>query len=164
MANSAMVHSTTRNVGSTSHNSTQSDHTVTRSSWEKTPFELNFLVFLYEKVYEYGSINSHRLVISAYHVHIDNNPIGQYLKVCTLMTGIFNNLPPKPRYTFVWDIEAVLNYLSKLPDNLSLPIRVLSHKLALILPLTAASRVSEIRKIQNIWLSLMINMFLNFIR
>ena len=50
----------------------------------------------------------------------------------------------KPRYTFVWDIEEVLNYLSKLPDNLSLPKRVLSHKLALLLSLAAASRVSEI--------------------
>ena len=105
---------------------------------------LNFLVFLYEKGYEYSSINSHRSAISAYHVHIDNNPIGQHPRVCTLMTGIFNNRPPKPRYTFVWDIETVLNYLSKLPDNLNLPIRVLSHKLALLLALTAASRVSEI--------------------
>ena len=141
MANSAMVHSTTRNVGSASHNSTQSDHTVTRSSGAKAPFEVNFLAFLYEKGYEYGSINSHRSAISAYHVHIDNNPIGQHPRVCTLMTGIFNNRPPKPRYTFVWDIETVLNYLSELPDNLSLSIRVLSYKLSLLLSLTAASRV-----------------------
>ena len=35
MANSAMVHSITRNVGSTSHNSTQSDHIVTRPSRAK---------------------------------------------------------------------------------------------------------------------------------
>ena len=60
------------------------------------------------------------------------------------MTGIFSNHPPKPRHTFVWDIETVLNDLSKFPDNLSLPIRVLSHKLALLLSLRAASRISEI--------------------
>ena len=81
--------------------------------------------------------------IYAYHVHIDNNPITQHPRVCTLMTSIFNNRLPKPRYTFVWDIETVLNNLSKLSDNLSLPIRALSHKLALLLSLTAASRVSE---------------------
>ena len=104
---------------------------------------MNFLAFLYEKGYEYSSINSHRSAISAYHVHIDNNPIGQHPRVYT-KTGIFNNCPPKPRYTFVWDIEKVLNYLSKLPDNLSLPIRVISHKLALLLSLTVASRVTEI--------------------
>ena len=49
------------------------------------------------------------------------------------MTGIFNNHPSKPRYIFVWDIETVLNYLSELPDKLSLSIRVLSHKLSLLL-------------------------------
>ena len=59
------------------------------------------------------------------------------------MTGIFNNRPPKPRYTLLWDTETVLNYLSKLPDYLSLPMRVLSDKLALLLSLTAPSRVSE---------------------
>ena len=38
MANSAMVRNITRNVSSTSHNSIQSDQTVTRSSGAKTPF------------------------------------------------------------------------------------------------------------------------------
>ena len=166
MANSAMARSITRNVVSTSHNSTQSDHIVTRLSGVKArrqpdtvggmegfrkPLEgegvsklaatvitnprrpgsisnyqsawrkwtswccqrevnsftsniieiLNFLVFLYEKRYEYSSINSHRSGISAYHVHIDNNPVGQHPSVCQLMIPIFNNRPPKPRHTFV---------------------------------------------------------------
>ena len=100
---------------------------------------LNFLGFLYEKEYEYSSIKFHRSAISAYHVHIDNNPIGKHPRWCTVMTGIFNNRPPKLRCSFVWDIETVLNYFSKLPDNLSLPITVLSHKPALLLSLTAAS-------------------------
>ena len=176
MTNSAMVRSITRNVGSTSHNSTQSDYIVTRPSRAKAPFAerqsatiggiegmkkalngegvstlgatlitnsrrsgsisnyqsawrkwaswfcerevnpftsniieiLNFLAFLYEKGYEYRSINSHRSAIKAYHVHIDNNPIKQHPRVCPLMTGIFNNHPPKPRYTFVWDIEILI--------------------------------------------------------
>ena len=80
---------------------------------------LNFLAFLYEKGYEYSSINSHRSAISAYHVHIDNNPIGKHPR----LTGIYNNHPSKSRYTFVCYIEKVLNYVSKLADNLSLPIR-----------------------------------------
>ena len=56
---------------------------------------LDFLAFLSEKGYEYSSINSHRSAICAYHVHIDNNPIGQHPRVCILMTGIFNNYPSK---------------------------------------------------------------------
>ena len=38
-------------------------------------------------------------------VHIDNNPIGQHPRVSTLTSGVFNNRLPKPRCTFVWDIE-----------------------------------------------------------
>ena len=38
MANSAMVRNITLNVGPTSHNSTQSDHIVTRPSGAKAPF------------------------------------------------------------------------------------------------------------------------------
>ena len=160
-----MVCNITPNVGSTSHNSTQSDHIATRPSEVKAPFArrhpttvggmegfrkslqdevvsklaatlithcrklesisnyqlawrkwarwfcerevnpftsnklkiLNFPAFLYEKVYLYSSINSHRSEISAYYVHIDNNFIGKNPKVCTLMKGIFNSRPPKPR-------------------------------------------------------------------
>ena len=69
---------------------------------------------------------------------------GQQYLLIMYMAGIFNNRPPKPKYTFVWDIETISNYLFKLLDNLSLPIRVLSHKLVLLLSLTAGPRVSEI--------------------
>ena len=63
------------------------------------------------------------------------------------MTVIFKNCPPKPRYTFVWDIETVLNHLSKFPDNLNLLIRVLSHKLTLlhkyVLPFVSSLKAGE---------------------
>ena len=186
MTNSAMVHIITLSVGSTSHNSTQSDHIVTRSlgakapstgmqpttdddmevfrkvlegegvsklastliansrrsesisdyysawqKWDSWCYErevysstsniieiLNFLGFLYENGYVYSSINSHRSPISVYHVHIDNNSVEQHPRVCTLMTGIISSHSPKPRYNFFVDIETVLNYLSKVPDNL----------------------------------------------
>ena len=39
MTNSAMVRSITLNVGSTSHNSTQFDHIVTRPLWANAPFD-----------------------------------------------------------------------------------------------------------------------------
>ena len=70
--------------------------------------------------------------------------IGKHPRVCALMKGIFNKRPPKPKFTFVWDIEKALNYLSELPDNLNLSVKLLTQKLALLLALTAASRGSEI--------------------
>lgn len=57
---------------------------------------------------------------------------------------VFNKRPPKPRFTFVWDIEKVLSHLNELRDNLNLPVKLLSQKLALLLALTAAARSSKI--------------------
>ena len=56
-----------------------------------------------------------------------------------------------------------LNYLSKLPDNLSLPIRVLSHKLGLLLYLIGASRASETCYLNTEYMIEFEDMFLLFI-
>ena len=82
--------------------------------------------------------------ISAYHIQINYNPRGKYPGVCAVMTGIFNKGSPKPRFAFVWHIKKELNYLNGLPDNLRLPVNLLSQKLASLLALKVASRISEI--------------------
>ena len=82
-------------------------------------------------------------------MYIDNKALGQHPSVCLLTAGIFNNRPRKPRYTSVCDIETILNYLSKLPDKLSLLLRASSHKLALLLSLKATSRFSKICYLNN---------------
>ena len=71
-------------------------------------------------------------------------PVGKHPRVCSLMTGVFNRKPPKPRYTFVWDVSKVLSYLNSLPPNDSLSVKDLTHKLTMLLALTAAARCSEI--------------------
>jgi len=60
------------------------------------------------------------------------------------MTGVFNKRPPKPKYTFIWDVEVVLKYISNLKCNEQLSLKELTHKLTMLLALTAASRSSEI--------------------
>ena len=56
---------------------------------------------LFEKGLECRTIETHRPVISVLHDRISNHP-----RVSALMSGIFNKRPPKPKYTFVWDVEA----------------------------------------------------------
>ena len=85
----------------------------------------------------------HRSVVSVYHATLNVNPVGKHSRVCVLKIGIFNNEFLKPRFCFVWDIEKVLSYLNVLLDNGKLSIKVLIHKLALLLASTAASRTSE---------------------
>ena len=83
---------------------------------------LDYLVFLFKKGYEYKTIGCHRSTISAFHDYVDWKPVGQHPEVCALVSGIFNNRPPQPRYMFLWSVESVINYIKtkwKNNENLS---------------------------------------------
>ena len=66
---------------------------------------LDYLAFLFEKGYEYRAIGCHN--------YVDVKPVCQHPKVCTLLSGIFNNRPPQPRHMFVCSVESVINYMEK---------------------------------------------------
>ena len=59
---------------------------------------LDFLTNLFDKHYQYRTINNHRSAISAFHPKIEGFPVGQHPLVCNLLAGIFNERPPQPRY------------------------------------------------------------------
>ena len=100
--------------------------------------------FKLEKSYEYSTINCHRSAISAYHKKIDNYDVGKHPKVCALLSGVFNERPPKPKYVFVWDVDQVLSYLESLATNNDLSDQLLNLKLAALLFLTSSGRCHEI--------------------
>lgn len=60
------------------------------------------------------------------------------------MTGIFNNRPPIPKCTSIWDVEMVLNYLREIPENNLLSDKLITLKLTILLALTSAARASEL--------------------
>ncbi|CAM4736218.1 unnamed protein product, partial [Leuciscus chuanchicus] len=74
--------------------------------------------------------------ISACHVGIDRNTIGQHLLVCRVSKPL---IPP-------WDLSVVLNALSQPPFEPieSVELKFLSLKAALLLALSTAKRVSEL--------------------
>ena len=95
---------------------------------------LNYLSTLFEKDLQYRTINSHRSVISAYHDYEDGKPVGKHPRVCTLLTDVFNQRSPQPRYTLVWDVEIVLVYLkTNMSDNFRLSDKDLTHKLTVLM-------------------------------
>ena len=49
--------------------------------------------------------------ISAYHQIIDGKGVGSNDKVCKLLSGVFNLRPPQPKYTFIWDVQTILEYI-----------------------------------------------------
>ena len=72
---------------------------------------INFLSEKFDKGSQYRTSNYLRLAISVYHVHIDGKSVGKHPKVCALLAGIFNQIPPQPRYVFIGDVEIVLQYI-----------------------------------------------------
>ena len=106
-------------------------------------FMLHFLGNLFENKYEYSTLNAHRSAISAYHNLVERTG-GQHISVCNLMTGVFNKNPPKPKYTFISNVEKVLKSIKTLPTNTELSGRTLLLNLTSLLFLTSAGRYHKI--------------------
>ena len=97
---------------------------------------LDFFAELFEQGYQYSSVCSHRSAISAFHQGIDGKCISENPQVTSLIRGIFNQKPPQLRYTCIWDVQLVLDYLKKhLPDNKKLTDSQVTLKVTILLAL-----------------------------
>ena len=95
----------------------------------------------------YRSVNVARSAISTSHAKLNGLPVGQNPLVIQLLKGMFNNRPPKPRYSHTWEVSSVTKYLASLGSNRSLSLKQLSWKLAMLLSLTCPERVSALTKL-----------------
>ena len=78
---------------------------------------LDFLTDLYHKGLQYRTINVYRSALSVYHNNNQGVPVGKLRKVCELMSGIDNLRPPQPKYSVIWEVDSVLNYLKNLGES-----------------------------------------------
>ena len=60
------------------------------------------------------------------------------------MTGIFNLRPPKPKLSFVWDVDILFRYFEQQVDNCLLSDVILTQKLIILLLLLGAHSLSTI--------------------
>ena len=107
------------------------------------PF-LDFITSLFEEGLEYRTINLIRSAVSSTHRRIEGIPIGQHPLVKQLFKGVYNSRPPQPRYSSTWDVNVVLDYITKLGENKDLPLKQLSFKLLMLMCLVSANRISEL--------------------
>ena len=85
--------------------------------------------------------------------------MGSNDKVCKLLSGVFNLRPPQLKYTFMWDVQIVLEYIKvNLPVKNVLSDKLLSPKLSMLLALASASRTIPI---QDLDISQMVNYQIN---
>ena len=75
---------------------------------------LDFLTALYQQGLTYNAINTARSAMSNYVTLEDGTCVEKHLRVSRLMKGIFQEKPPRPKYTEIWDVSIVLAYLQSL--------------------------------------------------
>lgn len=105
---------------------------------------LDFLLEQFDAGKQYRTINTVRSAISMTHSEVDGVQVGQHPLVTRFLMGVFNSRPPAPRYSSTWDVNIVLSYLGSLPDNTSLPLTLLTYKLAMLMALSNADRCSDL--------------------
>ena len=92
----------------------------------------------------YRTNDLHRSTISAYHVYVDDKPIGQHPLVCFLLNGIFNSCPSTANILVCMHVQEVPNFIkSTWGETDRLGEKELSLKLCILLALTT-SRASGI--------------------
>ena len=108
---------------------------------------VNFLTYLFNKGYQYRSLNSYCSAISTVHEDVDGYTVGQHPLVTRMFKGAFNERPPLPRYSTFWDVGIVLRYLKQLGGNDALSLRLLSIKSVMLLALARPSRSVDLSKL-----------------
>lgn len=91
----------------------------------------------------FSSINSHKAAFALIFQIPEEHQ--KFLK--RFMKGVFNTIPPSPRYDFTWDPHPVLNFLESLWPLDTLSLQNLTYKLVTLLALITAHRVQTLSKI-----------------
>ena len=79
---------------------------------------------------------------------MDGKSRGENPQVSSFVTGNFNQRSPQRRYTCIWDVQLVLDYLKKhFPDNKKLTDRQLNLKVTILLALTSASHAGGLHNL-----------------
>lgn len=106
---------------------------------------LTFLTEMYKKGESYSAINTARSALS---VILSKNglSIGNFISVKRFMKGIFELRPPMPRYTYIWDVNIIFEFLMNFSSE-DIPLSYLTYKLVTLLALATAQRAQTLHLI-----------------
>ena len=86
----------------------------------------------------------YRSAISSVHEMVDGYTVGQHPVVSRLVKGVYNDIPPLPRYSSTWNVQTVLLCISSWRSNESLSPKFLAMKTTMLLALTHPSRSADL--------------------
>jgi hypothetical protein len=105
----------------------------------------NFLAMLKDtKRMQYRTICGYRSAIARYHVGIAGTPLGSAKLIKRLTKACFNQNPPIPKYSEMWDADKLLGYLETLYPNSDLSLYDLGLKAVALLTVLSLSRQSSL--------------------
>ena len=105
---------------------------------------INFLSEFFSKGYQYRSLNSYRLAISAVHCKVDGYSVGQHPLVSRLLKGAFNERPLLSSYSSFWNEDVVSAHLRGLGSNGSLSLKTLTLKTVMLIALARPARSTDL--------------------
>lgn len=109
---------------------------------------LDFMADCYQSGLGYSAMNSVRSALSATLPNMDNYSVGAHPLVKRLMKGIFERQPVLPRYTEIWDIEQVLQFLRGMPDYEHIGLKELTLKTVMLLALATGQRRQSLQSLR----------------
>ena len=112
--------------------------------WEINPIKpseaevINYLAHLLNEGKSYSVVNTHRSTLTQTLASLGHNIISESPLVKRFMKGVFEYNPPKPRYSYTWDVSIILKHLETLYPLSTLFLEKLSKKLVSLVALTTA--------------------------
>ena len=101
---------------------------------------LDFLTALHQQGLTYNAIDTARSALSSSVTLEDGTCVGKHPLVSKLRKGIFQEKPPRPKYTEIWDASIVLIYLESLSPVDTLSLKELTLKLVVLILLVSGQR------------------------
>ena len=104
---------------------------------------LHFLWQLFQDGLGYSALNTARSALSTW-IDLNDAPVGQHVLVKRFLRAAFQQRPALPKNTVVWEADLVLNYLRTLSPVKFISIKLLTHKLTVLLLLLSGQRQQTI--------------------
>ena len=105
---------------------------------------IEFLALLFKSGLGYSSINSARSALSQIITLKDGVSFGQHPLVCRFMKGIFELRPSLPKYSHIWDVSVVLDYIRNYHPLSELNLKQLTLNTVMLACLLSGQRCQSI--------------------
>ena len=109
-----------------------------------TEMEIESLNEYFKTRLGYSLVNSARSALSSIIKPVCNVPFGKSPLVCRLLKGV-NIRPALPRYVTTWDVTKVFTFIKSKPTLINCDLKILPHRLAILLCLTTGQRDQTIK-------------------